>query len=272
MTTNQLLDLKTKAKQLRKRIIELSYEAVSAHISSCLSIADILTVLYWEVLKVNPQKPNDPNRDRFILSKGHAAQALYAVLNQRGFFKERLLKTYGKNGTLFGAHAEHRIAGIELSTGSLGHGLSVGAGLSLAAKLHNLQYKVYVLLSDGECDTGTVWEAALFAAHHKLSNLVVIVDYNKIQAFGKVKKVLNLEPFYKKWSSFNWAVKEIDGHNINKLLGTFKAKTTKDKPTVIIAHTIAGKGISFMENKIEWHYFNLNEKQYSKAIKEIDSS
>jgi len=266
--------LKKKAKKLRKEIITMSFRGRGSHISSCLSIADILTVLYFNTLKIHPKKHSHPKRDRFILSKGHAACALYVVLAHKGFFPKEYLETYGCDGTLLGAHPEYgKIPGIELSTGSLGHGLSVGTGMALAAKLDGSNHKVFVLLSDGECNEGSVWEAALFAGQNRLNNLVVIIDYNKLQAFGRVKNVIDLEPFYSKWESFGWAVKEVDGHNHKELLKVINSiPLKKDRPTTIITHTIAGKGVSFLENKLEWHYLNLTEEQYRKAIEELDNS
>jgi len=264
--------LGNKAKKLRREIIQMAFKGHGIHLSSCLSIADILVVLYWNILKIKPKNPDYPKRDRFILSKGHAASALYAILAQKGFFPKKILETYGQEGTLLGAHPEYKtLPGIELSTGSSGHGLSVGIGMALAAKLNSYPSRIFVLLSDGECDEGSVWEAALFAGHHCLDNLVVIVDYNKFQAFGKIKEVIDLEPFVNKWRSFGWVTKEIDGHNLKQLQKTFNSvPLLKNKPTAIIAHTIAGKGVSFIENKIEWHYFNLSDEQYKKAIKELN--
>lgn len=266
--------LKKKAQELRKEIITMSFKGQRAHISSCLSIAEILTVLYFDILKLDPEKPDSPNRDKFILSKGHAACALYAILAQRGFFPKKYLATYGQENTQLGQHPEYgTIPGIELSTGSLGHGLPVGAGMALATKLNSYQSKIYVLLSDAECDVGSTWEAILFASHHKLDNLIAIVDYNKLQAFGRTRQVLNLEPFSKKWISFGWTVLEVDGHNPNKLSKAFKTvPKVKNRPTVLIAHTVAGRGVSFLENKLEWHYLNLDKTQYSQALEEINNS
>jgi transketolase len=264
--------LKKKSIQLRRKIIQMAFAGNGSHISSCLSSTDILTVLYWKILRIKPKKPDYQKRDKFILSKGHTASALYAILAQKGFFPEKILETYGKEGTILGAHPEYQaLPGIELSTGSLGHGLSIGIGKALAAKLNRHPSRIFVLLSDGECDEGSVWEAALFAGHHHLDNLVVIIDYNKFQAFGKTKDVIDLEPLAHKWRSFGWATKEIDGHNLKKIEKVLKViPQVKKKPTVIIAHTISGKGISFLENKLEWHYFNLNKEQYKKSLEELD--
>jgi len=262
-----------KAKELRKEILTMAFKSQRHHISSSLSIIDVLVVLYWGVLKISPQDHWNLKRDRFILSKGHAASALYAVLADRGFFPKKYLESYGKEGTILGIHPDYGyLAGIELSTGSLGHGLSAGCGMALAAKLDSLNSRVFVLLSDGECDIGTVWEAVLFANQQKLDNLVAVVDYNKFQAFGKVKDVIDLEPFVKKWKAFGWEVREVNGHNFKQLLQATKSvPLKKGKPTVIIAHTVAGKGVSFLENKLEWHYLNLTKEQYKRAISELDN-
>lgn len=265
--------LEKKAVEVKKLILKISHKAQVGHIGSALSIADILTVLYFEILKVNPKNPRWPLRDRFILSKGHAVAALYSTLFLKGFLSEKTLFSYCQNKGLLGEHPEHTVFGVELTTGSLGHGLSVGVGMALTAKIERTTYKTFVLLSDAECNEGEVWQAALTASHHKLNNLTAIIDYNKVQALGTTKEVLNLEPFSAKWKAFGWNVLEVDGHDIAQMLKTFaelKAKSSKLKaPTVIIAHTIRGKGVSFMENKIEWHYFTTTKEQYEQAIKEI---
>jgi len=259
-------DLKTIAKEVRKNILKMCYTAKSSHIGSALSCTDILVALYFEVLNVDPANFSFSGRDRFILSKGHACSALYSVLAEKKFFNREVLATYCMNGgSLFG-HSTKNINGIECSTGSLGHGLPIGVGMSLAGK--NL-FKVFVLLSDGECDEGSNWEAILFAAHHKLDNLTVIVDYNKLQALGKTNEVINLEPFKDKWESFGWAVYEIDGHDFEQIINSLN-KFNKGKPKVIIANTIKGKGISFMENKLEWHYKSPNEDEFNKALLELE--
>lgn len=263
--------LKNITKQIRKKIIDMAYKGNGAHISSCLSITDLLVVLYWDILKINPKKPKELSRDRFILSKGHAASALYAVLAQKGFFQHRYLETYGSNNTFLGVHPEYdTLPGIEFSTGSLGHGLSVGAGMALAAKLNKLECRTFVLISDGECNEGSVWEGVLFSAHMKLDNLIIIIDYNKLQAFGRTKDIMNLEPFAAKWRAFGWATIELDGHNLKQLQKVFHSiPLVKNKPTAFIAHTIAGKGVSFLEDKLEWHYLNLKKEQYKMALEEI---
>ncbi len=266
------MDYNNLAKEIRRKIIKALYKAKAAHLSSCLSCADILTFLYFKILRIDPKNPLAEERDRFLLSKGHAVAALYVVLARKGFLpEEEILNTYYQNGSRLPGHSTRdTVPGIEISTGSLGHGLSMGAGLALAAKHDGRNYRTFVLISDGECEIGSVWEAGLFAAHHKLDNLIAIVDYNKLQAFGWVKDILNIEPLVKKWQSFGWGVKEVDGHNFSELEKAFsKIPFESGKPSLLIAHTIKGKGISFIENKFEWHYFNLTREQYKQALKEL---
>ncbi len=256
------------AKKVRRNILSISYQAQVGHVGSALSVVEILVALYFAILRINPKKPKDEKRDRFILSKAHAAPALFAVLFQKGFISKKILFSYCQNGGQLEEHPAFGLPGIELSTGSLGHGLSVSAGMALAAKIKKKSWKVYDLISDAECDEGEIWEAALFASHHKLDNLTVLLDYNKVQAFGTVREVLNLEPLKDKWQSFGWKVLETDGHNINQIVKALK-KGWKNKPLIIICHTIRGKGVSFMEHKIEWHYLNPTREQYIEALKEI---
>lgn len=243
----------------------------SSHIGSALSCVDILTVLYFHTLKISQTNPLDKNRDKFILSKGHAVSALYATLSERGFFDNSILEKYCADGSILPGHSTKScVPGVEVSTGSLGHGLPMGVGMAVACKYDNLKYGIFVLLSDGECDEGSIWEAALFAAHHKLDNLIAIVDYNKIQAFGLTKEVLNLEPFADKWKAFGWEVREVDGHNFGEIIAALKkVPFRKNKPSMIIAHTIKGKGISFMENKLLWHYRAPNQEELEAALKEL---
>lgn len=264
------MDTKLLAHNIRKHCVEMTHLANSSHIGSMLSIADILAVLYGEVLKYDPKNPKRENRDRLILSKGHAGAAMYAVLAECGFFSVEELNTYCQNGSRLLGHISHHIPGVEVSTGSLGHGLSIAAGLAYAAKLDSKKHRVYVIMSDGECDEGSNWEAILFAGHHKLSNLIAIVDYNKIQSLALVKETLDLEPFYKKWEAFNWNVIEVDGHSHNELKTTLNINPEDhNKPTCIIAHTVKGKGISFMENKVLWHYRSPQGSEYENALKEL---
>lgn len=265
------MDYKQISKEIRKTILKMMYESKAAHIGSCLSCADILTVLYFKILRINPKKPLAETRDRFLLSKGHAVAALYAVLAKRGFFPEELLNTYYQDGSRLPGHStRNTVPGIEVSTGSLGHGLSMGAGLALATKKDGGAHRVFVLMSDGECETGSIWEAALFSAHHKLDNLVGIVDHNKLQACGRIEDILNLKPLNEKWRSFGWSVREINGHDLSEIESIFsKIPFEKGKPNLVIAHTIKGKGVSFMENNFEWHFKNLDKEKYEQALKEL---
>ncbi len=263
-------NLKAKSIQVKKLILDISHKAQVGHIGSALSIADILTVLYFTTLKVDPKNPKKINRDRFILSKGHAVPALWSILTLKHFFSYKRLFSYCQNKGFLGEHPEHTIPGVELTTGSLGHGLSVGVGFALAAKINKKKYKSYVLISDAECNEGEVWQAAASAAHHKLDNLIAIVDYNKVQALGTTKEVLDLEPFRDKWLAFGWNTIECDGHNIPSLYKIFrKDLKTQAKPTVVIAHTVRGKDVSYMEHKLEWHYLTVNQEQYKQAVKDL---
>ncbi len=261
------------ATEIRKRIVRMHAKSRSSHIGSALSSVDILTVLYFGILKIDTKNPWAKKRDRFILSKGHAASALYAVLSLRGFFSEEILDEYCIDGGRLPGHSTmHCVPGVEVSTGSLGHGLSIGVGMAIAAKYDAFEYRIFVLLSDGECDEGSVWEASMFAAHRKLDNLIVIIDYNKLQAFGRTKEVVNLEALSDNWAAFGWEVKEIDGHNFSKIEDTLcRVPFKKNKPGLIIAHTIKGKGVSFMENRLEWHYKSPDKEQLEIALKELDS-
>lgn len=270
MQTEDLLKI---AKIIRNDILEMSFKNNAPHIGSSLSIVEILTVLYFKILKVYPGDPTNKRRDRFLLSKGHACSALYSALANKKFFPKKKLLSFISDGAYLSGHPEiNRVPGIENSSGSLGHGLGMGVGMAIAGKMDKLSYRVYVLLSDGECDEGQVWEAALFAAQKKLDNLVAIVDYNKLQALGETNKIINLEPLLKKWVDFGWEAVETDGHNVIKLVKEFKKiPKSKGRPSVIIAHTIKGFGVSFMENDYTWHYRNLDLNSFTKAVKEINS-
>lgn len=265
------MDYSQTSKEIRKKILKMMFVSKTSHLGSCLSCADILTVLYFKILYINPKNPRQENRDRFILSKGHAAAALYAALAQRGFFPEEILNGYCKDGKKLPGHSTRgSVPGVEVSTGSLGHGLPMGAGMALAAKKDGKRCRVFVLMSDGECEEGSVWEAAMFANHNKLDNLVAIIDYNKLQAFGRTNEVSSLEPLEKKWENFGWSVREVNGHHFSEIEKTLSSiPFQKRKPSLVIAHTVKGKGISFMEDKLEWHYLNLNEEDYKKALGEL---
>lgn len=251
-----IIDFEKKAAFLRRIIFKTICNGGGGHIPTAFSIVEILTVLYYDILNIHPQNPSDPHRDRFILSKGHAAVALYAVLADRGYFEEQLLSTYGKRGTFLGGHPDiDKMLGVEASTGALGHGFPFGVGIALAGKLDQKKYRVFVVVGDGECQEGTIWEAALFASQHQLSNLTVIIDYNKLQAMDKLNEIVSLEPLCDKWKSFGWAVKEVNGHD-SRSLRTLLHSVPFDskKPNLIIAHTVKGRGISYMENTPIWHY------------------
>jgi transketolase len=261
------------AKSLRKEIIEMSYKANKAHISSCLCVIDIITYLYWHELKIKPKNPEWQMRDKFLLSKGHAGPALYAALAYKGYFPKTELTQYGKNNSKLGVHPEFgSFPGIEISAGSLGHGLSIGVGMALANKINKLSNKIYVLISDAECNEGKIWEAITFAGHHKLNNLFLLIDLNGLQALGKTKDVIKIESLKDSISGFGWNTFEVNGNNItylDKLFRMIKNKKTI-KPTAIICKTIAGKGIPFMEGKLEWHYKNLDENLYKQALQELN--
>lgn len=255
---------------IRRHGVEMTSLAGSSHIASILSVADILAVLYSDVLNYDASDPKNDKRDRVILSKGHAGAAMYAALAEAGFFDKEMLKTHTQNGSILSGHVSHKgVPGVEFSTGSLGHGLSVAAGMAMAAKKDEKSHRVFVILGDGECDEGSVWEAALFANQFKLSNLVAIIDYNKMQSLDFCENTLALEPFADKWKSFGWNVINIDGHNHAELKSALLSVST-DKPTVVIANTIKGKGISFMENNILWHYRAPRGEEYDAAVKELE--
>lgn len=253
-------------------MLNITNQSGGSHVGSSFSIADILAVLYGEIMRIDPQNPKWELRDRFILSKGHAGAAVYAVLSELGFFSLHKLSSYYKDGSELCGHVSHKgVPGVEFSTGSLGHGLSVGAGMAYSAKLNSQLHKVFVLLSDGECDEGSNWEAILFASHHKLNNLISIIDYNKLQSLTTVAETLALEPFADKWISFGWDVKEVDGHNHEELSTLFKnLPTNPNSPTCVIAHTTKGKGVSFMENSVLWHYRSAQGEEYKNALDELE--
>lgn len=260
------------ATEIRKLSLRMVHAAKASHIGSALSIADIVATLYNKVLQVDPNNPALADRDRFILSKGHACVALYSALAIRGFITESELESYGQDFSPLMNHISHKVPGVEFSTGSLGHGLPFGVGKAFSAKRSGNKWKTYVLISDGELGEGSNWEAILFASHHLLDNLVIIIDYNKLQSFGSVASTLNIEPLAKKLESFGCAVAEIDGHNYAELEHFLSAPPwSKNKPSVVIAHTIKGKGVSFMENSVDWHYKSPNSDQLTSALLEIEA-
>jgi transketolase len=264
-------DLKTVAKRLRRDIVAMIGKAGSGHPGGSLSSVEIVTALYWRVLRHKPADPPWPGRDRFVLSKGHAAPVLYAALAECGYFPVAELDTLRQIGSRLQGHADRTATpGVEMSSGSLGQGLSFAIGVALAGRLNRQDYRTYVLLGDGECDEGQVWEAAMSAAHFKVDNLTAIVDNNGLQITGCNCDVMNLEPLDKKWAAFGWKVFETDGHDLDKVLGSLaEAKKVRGQPAVIIAHTVKGKGVSFMENNVDFHGKAPNAAELEQALKEL---
>ncbi len=266
------IETKYLADCLRRHAVQMTHLGKSSHVGSILSMSDFLAVLYGRILRVDPNNPKHPDRDRFILSKGHAGAGVYAALAERGFFSTDLLKQHYQNGSIFSGHVSHKgIPGVEFSTGSLGHGLGVAAGMALSAIRRKRNYRVHVVLSDGECDEGSNWEAILFAAHHNLGNLTVTVDYNKIQSLQSVENTLALEPFADKWTTFGWHVQSVDGHDHDALKLAYEASAAApNQPSVVIANTVKGNGVSFMEHNVLWHYRSPQGDEYAKAISELE--
>ncbi len=261
------------ARRIRTHALRMTGAGGGAHIGAVFSCADILAVLYGGILRVDPADPGSPTRDRFVLSKGHAGAGLYAALAERGFFPVEKLATHYQDGSDLSGHVSHKVPGVDVSTGSLGHGLSIAAGMAYAAKLRNARHRVFCLLSDGECDEGSTWEAALFAAHHGLSNLVAIVDYNRIQGIAPIADVIELAPFAEKWTAFGWAVREVDGHDHQALHTALDATPfASSKPSCILAHTVKGKGVSFMENTVLWHYRIPRGAEFDAALAELEAN
>lgn len=272
MTDKEFLQLVSDSKKVRKTILEIIHRAQASHIASALSVADLLLYLYADILRIDPRYPKKPGRDRLVLSKGWAASALYSVLAQQGFFPvQRLKDGYCSDGSPFiGITTLGGVPGVEATTGSMGHGLSLGIGMAIAAKRMPKPYRVFVVISDGELDEGSTWEGIFFAGHHQLDNLTVIIDCNKFQAFGTTKEVLDSEPIAAKFEAFKWSVERIDGHDFRQMEKVFsRIPTKKGRPSLIVADTVKGKGISFMENANEWHYRSPNDEQYAAALKEL---
>ena len=260
---------------IRRHGVEMTHISHGSHIGAILSVADIVAVLYNDVANISPENLKDENRDRIILSKGHAGAAIYAALAEKGFFDREELKTHYADGSRLSGHVSHKgVPGVEFSTGSLGHGACVAAGMALNAKLDKKPYYTYAIVGDGECDEGSIWEMALFANQFKLNQFVVIVDHNKMQSLDFCENTLSLAPFAEKWKAFGWNVLDIDGHNHDELRAALsKAKESTDKPTVIIANTVKGKGISFMEFDILWHYrFPHEGEEYDGALRELHAA
>lgn len=260
---------------IRRNGLEMSRISRGSHIGSVFSVAEIIAVLYTGILHVNPKDPKMPDRDRLILSKGHAGSAVYAALAETGFFPVEMLKNHYANGSILSGHVSHKgIPGVEVSTGSLGHGLSIGAGMALGARMNGEDWRTWVVLGDGECDEGSVWEAALQAAQFGLDRLCAVVDYNHMQSLFTVEKTLRLEPFEAKWRDFGWNAESVDGHDVHALRAAFEraqANAGSGKPSVVLAHTVKGKGVSFMENNILWHYRTPQGEEYEAALKELEA-
>ena len=259
---------------IRRNGLEMSHLSRGSHIGSVFSVAEIIAVLYTSVLRVDPARPDWPDRDRLILSKGHAGSAVYAALAERGFFPVETLKTHYANGSVLSGHVSHKgVPGVEVSTGSLGHGLGIAAGMALGARMDGSPWRTFAVLGDGECDEGSVWESALQAAQYGLDRLTAIVDYNHMQSLTSVEKTLRLEPFEAKWKDFGWNAKSVDGHSIPALQEAFRwaeSQAGSGRPSVILAHTVKGKGVSFMENNILWHYRTPQGEEYEAALKELE--
>ena len=275
MTEMSILDIDSidLARRMRIQSLQMVHRAKASHIGSALSICDIVATLYAKILKLAPNEPKAPDRDRFVLSKGHACVAVYAALAETGFFPHEDLLSYGQDHSVLMNHISHKISGVEFSTGSLGHGLPFGAGKALAAKKLKESWRTFVLLSDGELGEGSNWEAMMFAAHHRLDNLVAIVDYNKLQSLTTVDQTLRLEPLADKARSFGWTVLEIDGHDHTALQDALSSIPWEaDKPSFLIAHTVKGKGVSFMENRVEWHYKSPTSDELAQALEELGNA
>lgn len=258
------------SRNIRISALRMISHAKASHIGSAFSIADLVAVLYTGILNIDLENSAYPGRDRLILSKGHACSIVYAALNQIGWVSNELLEKFGDDLSPLMTHISHKVAGVEFSSGSLGHGLPFGTGKAMAAKMNGVLWRTFVILSDGEMDEGSNWEAIMFASHHRLDNLVAIIDYNKLQSLGTVASTLGLEPLVDKFTAFGWSVREVDGHNHQEIANCLVAVPwEKNKPSVLIAHTTKGKGVSFMENKVEWHYKSPSSEQMKAALKEL---
>lgn len=273
MKRPDILELKKKAIAIRKDILKMLTMAGSGHTGGSLSIVEILMALYYYKLKHDPKNPAQPERDRFLLSKGHACPALYAVLADRGYFPKEILWGLRKLGNPLQGHSQLGIPGVEISSGSLGQGLSIANGMALACRLDKKDSRIYCLMGDGETNEGQVWEAAMTAAHYKLDNVCAIIDFNKLQIDGFCCEIKDMGPYAHKWTDFGWNVIEADGHDISAMMDAFdRAADVKGKPSLIIAHTIKGKGVSFVENKVEWHGVAPKKEEYERAVKELDAA
>lgn len=266
-------ELESFARAIRIDVLRMVHRARSSHVGSCFSIAEILAVLYGRILNVDPTRPYKDDRDRFILSKGHACAALYSALATKGFFPREWLNDFYQDGSKLPGHAAHTVPGVEVSTGSLGHGLPIGCGMALVGKRETKPFRVFTVLSDGECDEGSVWEAVLFAGHHRLDNLVAIIDANRLQSLGRVSDVLSLDPLRDKWRACRWSVREIDGHNVAQIETALASVPFEPGvPNCIVANTIKGFGVSFMQDELLWHYRSPNDQEFAEALSELNAA
>jgi len=262
------VNLEQISKEIRKSILQMNAKSNASHTGTALSCVDILTFLYFKIMNIDPKNPKMKNRDKFILSKGHGSSVLYATLSQRGYFDKSLLDGFYLDGGKLPGHLDKEaVCGVETSSGSLGHGLSIGVGMAISSKFDELTNHIYVMCGDGELNEGSIWEAVMFATQKNLDNLTLIIDYNKLQGYGKTNEVINLEPLDKKFEAFNWEVIQINGHDFLEIQKALETKA--NKPKVIIAHTIKGKGVSYMENELIWHYKSPNKEQLEQALKEL---
>lgn len=265
--------LERKSAEIRIDLLKMIFQSQMGHTGSSLSNTDIVTALYYEIMNIDPDNPEWEKRDRFILSKGHAVESYYCILADKGFFDPEELKTFCQYKSRLIGHPNNKVPGVEMNTGALGHGLSISVGMAKAAKMNNDSYNVYTLMGDGEQAEGSIWEAAMSAAHYKLDNLIGIIDRNKLQITDNTKKVMSLEPLAKKWKDFGWEVVEIDGHDFEQLIQALSSvPAKKDKPTLVLANTVKGKGVSFIEDKPGWHHKVPSKEELDKAIKELQSA
>ncbi|MBP7604067.1 MAG: transketolase [Spirochaetes bacterium] len=273
LTEKEIKELSQHARQLRKDILDVTFWAGGAHVGGSLSMVEMLVLLYYKYLNIDPKNPSMADRDRFVLSKGHAGAGLAPLLARRGYFDFELIRSFNRFKSPFGMHLDrHKVTGLDASTGSLGHGLPMAVGLALGARRQSMAWRTWCLLGDGECNEGSVWEAAMAAAHYRVTNLVTLVDRNRFMVDGGTEQVMALEPFADKWRSFGFAVREADGHSFAELSAAFDAAIAEaSAPTVIIAHTVKGKGVDFMENDVRWHYGGLDSDMLEKAKRRIDA-
>ena len=265
-------DLRLKAEEFRRRVIEIIYQARAGHTGGSLSSVDVLTALYFSELRVDPARPDLPGRDRFIMSKGHSVESLYCVLAKAGFISDDLLKTYGDFQSKLGGHPTRKVPGVEMNTGALGHGLPAGVGIAIAAKMDGLPYRTFVMMGDGEQGEGSIYEAAMAASHHRLDNLVAIIDRNGLQISGSTEDVMSLEPMRGRWEAFGWDVHDMDGNDMESILNTFASiDYACGRPHLLISHTTKGKGVSYMENVAKWHHGVPTDGQYAQALAEISA-